>query len=136
VLNKAGKLTGEERAIMNRHPAEGARIIIATEKDLDLAAVVAYEHHIMLNGGGYPAFLYARDCHQASKLVHVCDVYDALRTTRPYREAWPSEKILSYMDERAGSEFDADVARQFVGMIRERESRIAPIGEDEAVPVG
>src|SRR5437773_11311612 len=69
---------------MNRHPAEGARLILRAEEDLDLAAVVAYEHHIMLNGDGYPTFQFRRDCHEGSKLVHVCDVYDALRTHRPY----------------------------------------------------
>jgi HD-GYP domain-containing protein (c-di-GMP phosphodiesterase class II) len=84
VLNKAGKLTDEERRIMNLHPTEGARIIISSEPELDMAAVVAYEHHIMLNGGGYPKLAFPRDCHEASKLVHVCDVYDALRTNRPY----------------------------------------------------
>jgi putative two-component system response regulator len=135
VLNKAGKLTPEERAIMNAHPVEGARIIIETEKNLDLAAVVAYEHHIMLNGGGYPTLTYARDCHAASKLVHVCDVYDALRTNRPYREAWPPEKVLSYLDERSGTEFDTEVAQQFLRMMRERETRVASVTADEALPV-
>jgi putative nucleotidyltransferase with HDIG domain len=134
ILNKAGKLTPEERAVMNAHPVEGARIIIATEKDLDLAAVVAYEHHIMLNGGGYPALKYRRDCHNASKLVHVCDVYDALRTNRPYREAWAAEKVLAYMDEKAGTEFEPDVTRQFVKMMRERENKVALVNEDEPVP--
>jgi putative two-component system response regulator len=134
VLNKAGKLTPEERAIMNAHPVEGAKIIIATEQDLDLAAVVAYEHHIMLNGGGYPGLTFARDCHPASKLVHVCDVYDALRTNRPYREAWPSEKVLAYLEERGGSEFDGEVAAQFVRMMRERESQITAVEADDAVP--
>ncbi len=134
ILNKAGKLSLEERAVMNAHPIEGAKIIISTEKDLDLAAVVAYEHHIMLNGGGYPSLKYARDCHHASKLVHVCDVYDALRTNRPYREAWVSDKVLGYLEERAGTEFDGDVAKQFVKMMRERESRVSAVTEDEAVP--
>jgi putative nucleotidyltransferase with HDIG domain len=134
ILNKAGKLSPEERAIMNAHPVEGARMIISTEKDLDLAAVVAYEHHIMLNGGGYPSLKYPRDRHYASKMVHVCDVYDALRTNRPYREAWPSEKVLAYLEERAGTEFDETVAKTFVKMMRERESKVSTITEDEAVP--
>lgn len=134
VLNKAGKLTPEERAIMNAHPVEGARIIIETEKNLDLAAVVAYEHHIMLNGGGYPTLTWTRDCHSASRLVHVCDVYDALRTNRPYREAWPSDKVLSYLEERSGTEFDGDVAQQFVRMMRERETRVSTVAEDDAIP--
>jgi putative nucleotidyltransferase with HDIG domain len=131
VLNKAGRLTPEERAIMNRHPVEGAKIIIETEERLDLAAVVAYEHHIMLNGGGYPTFEYPRECHQASKLVHVCDVYDALRTNRPYRAAWPAPKVLAYLEERSGTEFEPDVARSFVRMMGEWEPRTAML-EDAA----
>src|SRR5439155_886926 len=83
VLTKPGRFSDSERALMNRHPAEGARLILRAEEDLDLAAVVAYEHHIMLNGDGYPTFQFRRDCHEGSKLVHVCDVYDALRTNRP-----------------------------------------------------
>ncbi len=117
ILNKAGKLEPNERAVMNSHPVEGARLIIATEQELDLAAVVAYEHHIMLNGGGYPTMRYQRDCHWASKLVHVCDVYDALRTNRPYRDAWPSDKVLAYLEERSGAEFDGTVAHAFTQMI-------------------
>ena len=136
ILNKAGKLAPEERAVMNSHPVEGARLIIATEHDLDLAAVVAYEHHIMLNGGGYPTMRYTRDCHYASKLVHVCDVYDALRTNRPYRAAWPSEQVLAYLEERSGSEFDGTVAHSFAHMMREREARVSSLAEDEAVPTG
>lgn len=132
VLNKAGKLTPEERQIMNNHTVEGARIIIENEEDLDMAAVVAYEHHIMLDGGGYPTLKFRRDCHKASKLVHVCDVYDALRTNRPYREAWPSEKVLSYIQEKAGTEFDPEIAQSFVRMIREWEPRVVALETEEA----
>jgi len=131
VLNKAGKLSPQERAVMNAHPVEGARIIITSEPDLDMAAVVAYEHHIMLNGGGYPGFSYKRDCHRASKLVHVCDVYDALRTKRPYRDAWPSEKVLSYIEERSGTEFDGTTAHAFAEMIRSRETQVMTLTDED-----
>ncbi|MBI4539091.1 MAG: HD domain-containing protein [Gemmatimonadetes bacterium] len=132
VLNKAGKLTPEERQIMNNHTVAGARIIIESQEDLDMAAVVAYEHHIMLDGGGYPTMRFRRDCHRASKLVHVCDVYDALRTDRPYREAWPSEKVLGYLEEKAGTEFEPDIARAFVRMIREWEPRVMTLESEQA----
>ncbi len=66
VLTKPGRLTDEERALMNEHPAAGARMLLEVEDDLDLAVVVAYEHHIMINGGGYPVLHYARECHHAS----------------------------------------------------------------------
>jgi putative nucleotidyltransferase with HDIG domain len=134
ILNKRGKLTDEEREVMKNHTIEGARIIISSEPDLDLAAVVAYEHHIMLNGGGYPSLKFERDCHRASKLVHVCDVYDALRTNRPYRDAWPSEKVLAYLEERSGIEFDGEIAHAFAHMMREWEPAVTQLSVDEAVP--
>jgi putative nucleotidyltransferase with HDIG domain len=133
ILVKPGRLTPDERAIMNRHPADGARIIFASDKQLDLAAVVAYEHHIMLNGGGYPNLHYGRDCHQASRLVHVCDVYDALRTRRPYRDAWESARALEYIESRAGTEFDPDVARAFCSMMRQLDRRLVVV--DEMTPI-
>jgi putative nucleotidyltransferase with HDIG domain len=132
VLTKAGKLTPDERVLMNRHPVEGARIILESEQELDLAAVVAYEHHIMLNGLGYPQVRFRRHCHQASNLVHVCDVYDALRTKRPYRDAWPVEQVLPYIEGRAGLEFDPDYVRAFIGMMRKWESQVAVLADEHA----
>lgn len=130
VLTKPGKLTDEERALMNEHPAAGARMLLEAEEDLDLAVVVAYEHHIMINGGGYPVLHYARDCHQASKLVHVCDVYDALRTRRPYREAWSFEKTLGYMEERKGLEFEPELCTAFTRMMRQWERQVMVLSDD------
>jgi putative nucleotidyltransferase with HDIG domain len=134
VLTKPGKLTDEERALMNQHPVAGARMLLDVDEDLDLAVVVAYEHHIMINGGGYPVLRYARDCHQASKLVHVCDVYDALRTRRPYREAWSFEKTLGYLDERSGMEFDPELCGAFVRMMKQWEGHVAVL-PDVLAPV-
>ena len=123
ILPKPGKLTAEERDVMNRHPVDGAELILGSRPNLDLAAMVAYEHHVMLDGGGYPAFTYPRECHYASRLIHVCDVYDALRTDRPYRDAWPQHKILAYLRERSGSEFDRPLADAFLKMIQQWEPR-------------
>ena len=137
VLTKAGALTPDERVLMNRHPVEGARIILESDEDLDLASVVAYEHHIMLNGLGYPQVRYRRPCHEASNLVHVCDVYDALRTRRPYREAWPVERVLPYIEGRAGLEFDPDYVAAFISMMRKWESQVALIADEHApLPAG
>lgn len=133
VLTKPGALTPEERAIMNRHPADGARLILATRGELDLAAVVAYEHHIMLNGGGYPVLHFPRTCHHASRLVHVCDVYDALRTKRPYRDAWSAEATLAYLQANAGTEFDPAIVWAFTRMMQACEPRVAEL-PDEHVP--
>jgi len=132
VLTKSGKLTPDERVLMNRHPIEGARLILESEQDLDLAAVVAYEHHIMLNGLGYPQLRYRRTCHEASNLVHVCDVYDALRTRRPYRDAWPVEQVLPYIEGRAGLEFDPHYVTAFITMMRKWEAQVAVIADERA----
>jgi putative nucleotidyltransferase with HDIG domain len=135
ILNKPGKLTDDERAVMQNHTAEGARLIISSDRELDMAAAVAYEHHIMLNGGGYPKRHYQREVHKASNLVHVCDVYDALRTNRPYRAAWEAEKVLGYIAEKAGSEFDPEIAARFVEMMRALEGRVARVEYPTAASV-
>ena len=134
ILTKPGKFTPQERDLMNRHPADGARLILDSEADLEVAAVVAYEHHIMLNGGGYPSLRYRRDCHQASNLVHVCDVFDALRTKRPYRGPWTQPAVLKYLEEGAGKEFEPGLVRSFIAMMRQWEPSVAVVS-DEPAPV-
>ena len=130
VLTKPGKLNDEERRIMNQHPVDAAKIIMESEEELELAAVVAYEHHIMLNGGGYPTVHYPRECTLASRLVHVCDVFDALSTTRPYRDAWPQEKVLAYLEERAGTEFDPDLVATFNRMMQAGAAQVRVLHEE------
>lgn len=127
ILVKPGKLSDSEREILNAHPVDGARIILESDKHLDLAAVVAYEHHIMIDGGGYPRMHFRRDCHYASRVVHVCDVFDALCTDRPYRAAWEIGRALQYIEERAGMEFDSEIAPMFVSMMQRFESRLAAL---------
>jgi putative nucleotidyltransferase with HDIG domain len=130
VLTKPGKLNDEERAIMNSHPIDGARVIMQSDQDLGMAATVAYEHHIMLNGGGYPVLHYARECAVASRLVHVCDVYDALSTRRPYRDAWPPEKTMQYLEERAGTEFDPDLVAVFNRTLKQGQAQVRVLSDE------
>jgi putative nucleotidyltransferase with HDIG domain len=125
VLTKPGKLTEEEWVIMRRHPIDGAKLIYESDRGLDLAAAVAYEHHLMINGQGYPKRHFERGVHPASRLVHVCDVYDALRTRRPYREAWDAERVLAHIEQGAGPDFDLEVATAFCAMMRQWEHREA-----------
>ncbi len=134
VLTKPGKLTDEEWVIMRRHPVDGAKIIYESDRQLDLASAVAYEHHIMINGGGYPNRHFQRECHKASKLVHICDVYDALRTTRPYREAWEPDRILQQIEKGIGWDFDEEVSRAFIQMMGHWERRVAVVDDKTALP--
>jgi putative nucleotidyltransferase with HDIG domain len=125
ILIKPGKLTDAEREVVRQHPIVGARMLLASPDPLELAATVAYEHHIMLDGGGYPTLHDARGAQYASRLVHICDVYDALRTNRPYREAWESERAIAFIEGRAGIEFDPAIARSFIAMMRKWDRRVA-----------
>ncbi|GMV07883.1 MAG: hypothetical protein AMXMBFR53_41580 [Gemmatimonadota bacterium] len=131
ILNKPGALSPEEREVMNGHTVEGARLILESAEHLDVAAVVAYEHHTRIDGGGYPAMHFKRPCHPASALVHVCDVFDALRTDRPYRDSLPTQEALGIIGRGAGTDFDADVARAFVRMMERFEKRIADVDPAE-----
>jgi putative two-component system response regulator len=88
----------------------------------------------MINGGGYPTRHFRRDCHKASRLVHICDVYDALRTRRPYRDAWESERVLANIQSGAGPDFDPELATAFVQMMRQWERRVAVVDDKEPLP--
>jgi putative nucleotidyltransferase with HDIG domain len=128
ILVKPGKLTDQEFSLMKRHPVDGARIISERGRGHALAAVVAYEHHIWEDGtGGYPHFAYARRCHYASRLVHVCDLYDALSTKRPYRDAWPRHRTLAMLRERAGIEVDREIVEAFVQLSAEADEVRSPL---------
>jgi len=133
ILTKPGSLSPEEREILERHPADGARIILNSDSKLTLPAAVSFEHHIMINGGGYPRRHFARDCHYASTVVHVCDVFDALHTDRPYRAAWPSAKALHYIERRAEREFEPTMAAAFIALMRKNERALIHV--DETTPI-
>ncbi len=91
VLNKPARLTPEELAVLRRHPEEGARLLLGLGEVDPLLPVVAYQHHRGIGGQGYPDDPAAGPVHPVSLLVSVADVYDALRTVRPYRSARSAE---------------------------------------------
>ena len=126
ILRKPGALTDAERAVLQNHPVDGAQLILSGSHHHEVCAVVAFEHHIMIEGsGGYPNRQTRRGCHHASLLVHVCDVFDALRTHRPYRVAWQVPDILAHIERHTGTHFDPDVAHAFLRMMRDWELRHA-----------
>ena len=69
---------------------------------MELPATVAYEHHLSFNGEGYPELTFKRQTHEVSRLIQVCDVYDALRTRRPFRPPWPAARTIKFLEEKAG----------------------------------
>jgi putative nucleotidyltransferase with HDIG domain len=118
ILVKPGKLTDEEFGLMKSHPTEGAKILSQRGSGNALASTVAYEHHIWFNGaGGYPSVSFKRDAHYASRVVHVCDIYDALCSKRPYRDAWSQERALKLLREQQGTELDPAIYPAFERMV-------------------
>jgi len=120
LLGKAA-LTPAERAEIQEHPAIGARMLLARGAVFDLAAIVAYEHHMRPDGLGFPRPRAPRELHYVTRLVTVCDVFDALRTPRAYRPAWTAQRALEFLEEGAGSMFDPGIVRAFVALLRRLE---------------
>jgi putative nucleotidyltransferase with HDIG domain len=140
VLQKPGKLTPEEWEIIKRHPEDGARIILRSGGQMEFAAVVAYEHHLTWQGGGYPELRYPRRPHPVSQLVQICDVFDALRTERPFRGPWPVEKIFRYFSELSGTDLNPEVLAGFQNMLLKQgvqageDALVAPSEDAQAAP--
>ena len=119
---------------MNQHPAEGARIIMQSDEDSDLAAVVAYEHHIMLNGGGYPSVHYNRACTLASRPVHVCDV-SSTRSARGGRIERHGRRRRRWPTSRNGPASNSipDLVTAFIQMLRQGEARVRVLSEETSI---
>ena len=123
VLNKRSKLTPSEWKLIEAHTVEGAGILLASGPAMELAATVAYEHHLGFDGEGYPKLTFERHTHEVSRLIQVCDIYDALRTRRPFRPPWPAVRALKFLEEKAGDHLDPEYVSAFVRMIEDWEPR-------------
>ncbi len=112
-------LTREERALIETHTALGASLLLqAGGQGLELAAVVAWEHHLRPDGTGYPMRRIRPTPHWASRLIGVAAAYNALRAARPYRPAWSPERALGFLQTEAGRVFDPEAARLIAGLVR------------------
>ena len=132
VLNKPGKLTPDEWQLIQTHTTEGARILLASTGHMELAAIVAYYHHLDWRGNGYPEMRFPRQPHQVSRLIQVCDIYDALRTRRPFRPPWPHDRAVEYICSKAGESLDPEFADAFLSMIRQWEPRQIALDAEES----
>jgi putative nucleotidyltransferase with HDIG domain len=105
ILDKPGPLTPEEFAIVRSHPAIGARIL-APVGAFRRALPLVLHHHEMLDGTGYPHGLKDEQIPLIVRILTVADVFDALVSDRPYRQAWPIEKALEYLRQGSNAKFD------------------------------
>jgi PAS domain S-box-containing protein/putative nucleotidyltransferase with HDIG domain len=113
ILRKPGPLTAEERTVMCQHP-EYAYEMLAPIVFLRPALDIPYCHHEMWDGTGYPRGLRGEQIPLAARVFAVVDVWDALNSDRPYRAAWPRDRVRAYLRERAGAHFDPQVVAAFL----------------------
>ncbi len=113
VLLKQGKLTREERMIMNAHPVLGAQIIGPVDR-LSAELPVIRHHHEWFNGSGYPDRLLGDEIPKLARILHVADAFEAMTADRPYRMALSPEQAIGELRKFAGVQFDPEVVDAFV----------------------
>lgn len=124
ILLKPGPLSEDERRIMQEHPAIGHAILTdpnASELTA-LAAEIALTHHEKWDGSGYPNGLEGAHIPLSGRIVAICDVYDALRMPRPYKQPWPKEKAQAYIREQTGKHFDPELVALVEGLYEKIET--------------
>jgi len=112
VLNKPGKLSDEELAVMKRHPEHGVALLQAWEASAEVIDVCRH-HHEKFDGSGYPDRQAGAGISLLARIAAVCDVYDAISSTRPYKQAWSPAESIHRMAEWTGH-FDPQVFQAFV----------------------
>jgi putative nucleotidyltransferase with HDIG domain len=117
VLNKPGKLTDEEFRIMKRHVVDGAHILRRTPEVPALAPIVAFEHHLKQDMSGYPEHVGHRQLNLCTMIVSIADVFDALRSNRPYKEGLATSRVRSIMAEKGNPAFNQVLLRRFVNLV-------------------
>jgi len=118
ILNKAGKLTQDERAIIETHTVKGARYLLGLEGIPKLAVISALEHHLKYDGTGYPSIKGGWTPNIASQIICVADVFDAMRSKRSYQESMPISKIEEIMRNGSGKAFNPQLVDHFMKLVK------------------
>ncbi len=116
ILKKPERLNEEEFRLMKRHPVDGAEILRRTLDVPPIVPLVAFEHHLRLDGTGYPA-VERTSLNLATLLTMISDVYDAMRSLRVYQQSLPNERVVEVMKRNDGKQFDQNLVRRFVQLV-------------------
>src|SRR6266850_5291314 len=117
VLNKPGKLEKDEFDVMKQHVVDGAHILRRTPEMPALAPIVAFEHHLKQDLSGYPEKIGSRKLNLCTMIVSIADVFDALRSTRPYRDGLATERIRAIMAQQGNPAFNQTLLKRFVNLM-------------------
>jgi putative nucleotidyltransferase with HDIG domain/YgiT-type zinc finger domain-containing protein len=118
ILNKPGKLNKEEYAEIKKHPGLGADILSNIDRLKKVSRIIRH-HHEWYNGKGYPDGLVGEEIPLGSRIINVVDAYQAMRSDRPYRKAFPKEKAITELKRGAGTQFDPEIVRVFIRILNE-----------------
>jgi response regulator RpfG family c-di-GMP phosphodiesterase len=116
LLLRAGPLASGERAVVERHPAIGARLVAPLDLPAEVALALRH-HHEWWDGGGYPDGLAGEEIPLAARIIGVVDAFDAMSCNRPYRRALSREIATAELRRYAGVQFDPHLAKQFLALI-------------------
>jgi response regulator RpfG family c-di-GMP phosphodiesterase len=115
ILLKKGKFTTEEWIEMQSHSTIGKELLEGSESELiQLCESIAYTHHEQYDGSGYPQGLKGKEIPLEGRIVAIADVYDALRSKRPYKEPWTQEETFAYLEKKSGKSFDPELVKHFI----------------------
>ena len=121
ILQKKGKLNDEEWGIMHQHPVHAYQWLSRISY-LKPALDIPYAHHERWDGTGYPRKLKGDEIPIAARIFAIVDVWDALNSDRPYRKAWPKDKIIAHIESQSGKHFDPEVVREFLTLLADKYS--------------
>jgi CHASE2 domain-containing sensor protein len=135
ILTKPGPLTDEEWVVMRGHAAAGAAMLAGSRAPvMRMAEEIALSHHERWDGSGYPAGLAGEAIPLTGRICAVCDVFDALRSRRPYKEPWPLQDALDELARERGRHFDPMVLDAFLGMVDDLDPMLLAAHETPGVP--
>ena len=117
MLNKPGRLTDKEFKMIKAHTVHGRNLLMSAPGSFHGVVDVAYSHHERLDGKGYPRGLKASGISEYSRLIAICDAYDAMTAKRCYEDPRPSTEALKEVYDNRGTQFDERLAEQFLEMI-------------------
>lgn len=118
ILHKPGPLTTDEWAVIRMHPIYAYDLLMPISY-LRFALDIPYCHHEKWDGTGYPRGLKGNEIPIAARIFAVVDVWDALRSDRPFRSAWSDQKVVEYLRSNAGSHFDPHIVQVFLTLLSE-----------------
>ncbi len=117
ILRKTGRLTDEERELIRSHPLLGYEDLVDQHEVTHAQRMMVYQHHEHIDGQGYPVRALGDEIHPWAKLLAVVDVFDAVTGRRPYRVPMTMREALEYIADRAGTQFDKEMAQCWVSAI-------------------